>query len=197
MERIPYPPIENYPPELPKANVLRMLSHSPETMRPMLALGTSCLSSLSLPPRLVQLLTLFCSVKFKSDYIWSRHLEDARKIGVTDAQFDALRSSNTRNPVVWGEKEIAFFRFLDQVTDGPEASDESVNEVKKFFDDKQIVEMIVAQVSRFPLLSMPSDNCQGFYYTWGRVSTTLRVTVDTAVHGGYAKALSWAQNGTS
>jgi alkylhydroperoxidase family enzyme len=146
MERLPYPSPENYPPELPSANMLRMWAHSPATLRPGLALGTACISSLSIPVNLREILTLFCAVKFQCQYIWIRHINGAKKEGVTASQINALQNRDLRNPEVWDERQIAFLVFLDEVIDCPVARDESFHEASKYFDERQLVEMITAQV---------------------------------------------------
>lgn len=146
MERLQYPSPENYPPELPSANMVRMWAHSPATLRPGMALGTACISSLSIPVKMRQILTLLCAVKFHCQYIWTRHINDAQKAGVTASQIDALLNRDLRNPEVWNEREIAFLVFLDEVIDSPVARDGSFLEASKWFDERQLVEIITAQV---------------------------------------------------
>lgn len=152
MERLPYPLPENYPPELPSANMLRMWAHSPATLRPVMALGTACISSLSISVDLREILALFCGVKFQSQYIWERHMNDAKKAGVTESQMSALQNGDFRNSEAWDERQIAFLIFLDEVIDSPVAGDESFDEARKWFDERQLVEIITAQVMKTQLL---------------------------------------------
>jgi alkylhydroperoxidase family enzyme len=152
MERLPYPPPEKFPPELPTANMLRMWAHSPATLRPGMALGTACISSLSIPVNLREVLALFCSVKFQCQYIWVRHIAGAKKAGVTSSQINALENRDLRNQEVWDEREIAFLIFLDEVINSPVARDETFIEANKWFDERQLVEIITAQVSKTQLL---------------------------------------------
>ncbi|KAJ6442350.1 carboxymuconolactone decarboxylase family domain-containing protein [Purpureocillium lavendulum] len=177
MERIPYPPADSFPPELPPANMLRMWSHSPATLRPGLGLGTACITALSISPALREALALYCSVKFDCDYIWTRHTDDAKNAGLTEDHFRALKDRNIQSLQVWSEQEVAFLVFLNDVIDKPEASDEALNEARKWFDDRQVVEIITAQ---------------GFYYMWARIATTLRVGLDTGLEGDDRKAKQWA-----
>lgn len=149
MPRIPYPPAESFPPELPGANMLRMWSHSVSTLRPGLALGTACISKISLPKYNRELLTLYCSVKFKSEYIWTRHVDGASKNGVTERQLQALKQGDIYNHDIWNEKSMAFLAFLDDVIDHPVATDDTFDEARRWFDDKQMVEMVTAQVRWF------------------------------------------------
>lgn len=109
-----------------------------------MALGTACISSLSIPVNLREILTLFCAVKFRCQYIWSRHIDGAKKEGITTSQLQALQDRDLRNPQVWDDKQIAFLVFLDEVIDRPEARDESFMEARKWFDDRQIVKIITA-----------------------------------------------------
>lgn len=126
--------------------MLRMWAHSPATLHPGLALGTACISSLSIPVNLREILTLFCAVKFQCQYIWVRHIDGAKKGGVTASQIDALQNRDLRNPEVWDERQIAFLGFLDEVIDIPVTRDESFFEARKWFDERQLVEIITAQV---------------------------------------------------
>jgi alkylhydroperoxidase family enzyme len=151
-ERLPYPSPENHPPELPSANMVRMWAHSPATLRPGMALGTACISSLSIPVNLREILSLFCGVKFECQYIWVRHINDAKKAGVTASQIDALQNRDLQNPEAWDERDIAFLAFLDEVIDSPVARDESFLEASKWFDERQLVEIIIAQVRLMELL---------------------------------------------
>ncbi|KAJ0420336.1 AhpD-like protein [Aspergillus carlsbadensis] len=184
MSRLPYPPPTALPANLPTANMLRMLAHSPTTLHPTLALGTAVLSQISLPEHLRELLALFCGLKFGSEYVWSRHVGDALKRGVTHAQLDALRSDDfaiaSLDREIWSEKEVAFLRFLDEVIDSPTAGDAAFAEARRWFGKQEIVEILIAQ---------------GFYYIWSRVSTTLRVEIDEEVPGDYEKAQQWAVRG--
>lgn len=146
MERIPYPAPESYPPELPLANMLRMWAHSPATFRPAMALGTACVNSLSISADLGEILALYCAVKFQCQYIWARHANDARSKGVTEIQLQALQSGDLRNLSSWDKKQVAFLAFLDEVIDLPQAKEETFQEARKWFDEKQIIEIITAQV---------------------------------------------------
>jgi hypothetical protein len=112
-----------------------------------MVLGTACISSLSIPVNLREILTLLCAVKFRCQYIWSRHIDGAKKEGITASQLQALQDRDLRNPQAWDDKQIAFV-FL------PEARDEGFREARKWFDDRQIVEIFTAQVNDFP-----SHNC--------------------------------------
>jgi hypothetical protein len=65
---------------------------------------------------------------------------------------NALQNRDLRNREVWDERGIAFLLFLDEVIDSPVAGDESFLEARKWFDERQLVEIITAQVSNTQLL---------------------------------------------
>jgi alkylhydroperoxidase family enzyme len=136
--------------------MLRMLAHSPATLHPILALGTACLSQITLPESLRELLALFCGIKFGSKYVWSRHVGDALKRGVTRAQLDALQREDFVDTEVWSERDMVFLRFLGEVIDSPTAGDASFSEATKWFDNQQIMEILIAQVSEELLLIIDS-----------------------------------------
>ncbi|UNI22277.1 hypothetical protein JDV02_008179 [Purpureocillium takamizusanense] len=179
MARLPYVSADSFPPGLPPANMLRMWAHSTATLRPGLALGTACITALSISPFHREALALYCSVKFECEYIWNRHTDDARKAGLTDSHLQALRSHDISNRDVWTEEQMALLAFLGDVIDRPEATDTTFLEAGKWFNEQQIVEIITAQ---------------GFYYMWARVATTLRVEPDTGILGDDQKAKQWAND---
>jgi alkylhydroperoxidase family enzyme len=123
-----------------------------------MALGTACISSLSISVNLRETLALFCGIKLYSQYIWERHLNDAKKAGVTASQISALQNGDFRNPEAWDERQIAFLIFLDEVIDSPVAGDTSFVEARKWFDGRQLVEIITAQVSKTQLLLFFPDH---------------------------------------
>jgi hypothetical protein len=49
---------------------------------------------------------------------------------------------------IWGEREVALFRFLGEVISSPTAGEEAFVEARRWFDDQQIVEILIAQVNR-------------------------------------------------
>lgn len=155
MPRIPYPPPDSFPAELPQANMLRMWSHSPSTLRPGMALGTACISNISISQYNKELLTLFCSVKFKCTYIWSRHINGAKKSGVTETQLQALKDEDIHNRNIWDEETVDFLTFVDEIIDHPRAKDETFNKAKKWFNEQQMVEIVTAQVSWLLIAQAP------------------------------------------
>lgn len=69
------------------------------------------------------MIALFCAQKLRCGYIWDRHIDDARKAGLSDAQFDALRRVDI-DATVWSDREKALLVFLDQVLGNPEVDSE-------------------------------------------------------------------------
>jgi len=195
MARLPYVSADSFPSELPPANMLRMWAHSTSTMRPGLALGTACITALSLSPFLRETLALYCSIKFECEYIWNRHTDDARNAGLTDTHLQALKDRDIGNRGVWTEEQVSFLAFLGDVIDRPEATNAAFSEARKWFDERQIVEIITAQVRillRLVLVVSRLTIDKGFYYMWARVATTLRVEPDTGMEGDDQKAKQWA-----
>ncbi|KAJ2983911.1 hypothetical protein NQ176_g345 [Zarea fungicola] len=158
--------------------MLRMWSHSVSTLMPGIALGTACISNISLSDYTKELLTLYCAVKFKCTYTWARHVNGAKAQGVTDSQLQALKDGIIQDRDVWDEQSVAFLAFLDETIDCPEASNETFNKAKKWFSDREMVEIVTAQ---------------GFYYMWSRIATTFQVEVDEGLRGDYEKAKNWAK----
>ena len=102
-----------------------------------------------LPSPFRKLLFLFCANKFRSEYLWVRHVHDVvdGHDDLTEAQVISLNSPRWElDPVIWSNKQIGFLLFVNAVIDGPMVKDEVFEAVREYFDKREIVEVVTVQV---------------------------------------------------
>jgi alkylhydroperoxidase family enzyme len=155
-ERIQYPPASALPAGIPPANILRMWSHSSGTIKQSVALGVACITATSLPSHFRKLLFLFCAQKFQCEYMWVRHIDDAvdnPEDGLTKAQMAALEKKEwILDESIWSEDEQAFLNFVNEVIDSPTVSDAVFDAARKYFNEREIVEIITMQACILSIL---------------------------------------------
>ncbi len=88
----------------------------------------------------------------------------AKAAGVTDAQLAALEHSEL-DPAVFSQEELAALNLAAAVLAGPKVSDSVFASARKYFSDRQIVEMVALV---------------GYYWMLGRVATVFQVDLDVA-----------------
>lgn len=92
-------------------NVLGVLMQNQDTLGPFLAYWVTSKSKMGLSMREQELVILRMGVLYRSEYVWKHHVKVAREFGVTDAEFDALRTGG------YGALESARERALLELTD--------------------------------------------------------------------------------
>ncbi|KAF1812668.1 hypothetical protein P152DRAFT_449375 [Eremomyces bilateralis CBS 781.70] len=170
MARLPYP---NYTyNSRPTINAVKLLAYSPSTADHWTAIGTAHFRSLSLSRKLRELATLYLSVRFGSSYEWDHHIMLSEKAGITETQRETLQAASSRDAghfangggnEVFERREVAMLSFLEAIVRGPEVKDELWGETTRYFNEREIVELI---------------SLQGFYYMISRLGTVLKVDMD-------------------
>ena len=77
--------------------ILHLYLNSPELASRVQQLGAFCRYGTSLPPRLSELAILIVAHHWKTEYEWSIHAREARKVGLSDAVIAAIEAG--RRPV--------------------------------------------------------------------------------------------------
>lgn len=123
-------------------NVYRMLANSPGTLTRVYALSSYLWNESSLPPRLQELVILRVAQLTRSDYEWARHRVLARRVGVPDAQVDALATwRQTTAP--FDAVERAALALTEEATTEIEASAETVAAVRALIGEAGTLELTV------------------------------------------------------
>jgi AhpD family alkylhydroperoxidase len=128
----------------------------------------------SVPEALKELAISRVAVLNKAVHEWDVHAGLALKAGVTKETLQAVFDSpvngrgwkrNDWGSGVLGEQEKAVLVYTDQMTIGVEVEDETSEALRKFLDDKQVVELTATvaaynAVSRF-LVALDVGECNG------------------------------------
>lgn len=122
-------------------NIFKVMAHCPEVGRDFLKLGNSILLKGRLDPRLRELAILRVGHLAEAVYEWTQHAALASRIGVPQAQIDAL--PQWHNSDMFDEKEKAVLQYVDEVAENIRVSQETFQELKHFFTDEQVVELSV------------------------------------------------------
>jgi alkylhydroperoxidase family enzyme len=170
MARIPYPEIDKLPAELrtllkqANLNVFTMWAHSVNTIDLVVHLGAAQFARLELPRSIRELVTLFGARANSADYEWFQHVALAKAAGVTDAQLAALEGREL-DSAVFSPQELAALKLTAAVQAGPKVCDAVFDSARKYFSDRQLVELVALV---------------GYYWMLGRVATVFQVDLDMA-----------------
>lgn len=138
-------------------NLYRVMGHAPAMLRGWLDFAWPLRLNAKTPRALRELLILRGAQISGANYEWVHHVAMALAAGIPQAQIDALEEWSTAS--LFNASERAVLRLADEVTHGPGASPECIEQLKQQgFDAEAIVELTLTAsfyvcVSRF-LLSM-------------------------------------------
>jgi alkylhydroperoxidase family enzyme len=168
--RIAYPDTEQFSAELrallkqANLNVFTMWAHSVNTIELVIKLGAAQFAKLELPRSIRELVTLFGGRANSADYEWFQHVALSKAAGVTDVQLAALEHTEL-DPAVFNPEELAALRLAEAVLAGPKVSDTVFDSARKYYSDRQLVELVALV---------------GYYWMLGRVATVFQVDLDVA-----------------
>jgi alkylhydroperoxidase family enzyme len=170
MALLPYPDLDKISPEaremigrLPAPfNVFRMMAHADTLVKPAMKLGGSILGKMQLDPRLREI-ALLHAVKIEGgDYEWVQHVPVALQLGASQEQIEALDEGRD-DADCFDAKEKAMLRFVREVVELVKASPEALADARKYFSDREVVELILMS---------------GFYIMLARLTETTGVEND-------------------
>ena len=96
-----------------------------------------------------------------ADYEWTHHVPMALAAGMTQAKIDAL--ADWRKGEVYTDIERVVLRLAEEITIGPGASAESIAQARNYFNESEIVELVLTS---------------SFYACVGRVLHSLDVPLE-------------------
>ncbi len=124
------------------ANVSRMLAVASEPVyRAASAIGTSLITSSSLPPQLRELAILRVGYLSNATYELYQHEALGRYVGLTEAQLVAIKAGDI---AALGDVEGVVLAFVDDVVKNVRASDATLAAVRQSLDDQQVADLIIA-----------------------------------------------------
>jgi 4-carboxymuconolactone decarboxylase len=171
---------------LPPLNIFRTLAHAETAFRPFLRFGGAVLGEMALDPVVRELAILTVAKEAEAEYEWIQHVAIGKELGVTDEQIAALAQADSCSSEgsdariaaagdgqVYDQPQRAAIELAAAVVRGPHISADLFECVRAQFDDREIVELLLAI---------------GEYLMLARVMTVLEVELDEpggdAVLGG-------------
>lgn len=142
-------------------NIYKTVANSPMVMLNFIRLGNAIMGRMSLPPRLRETVILRVASLTGCEYERAQHVPLALGTGMTREQLDAI--SNWQNSSELNEEERAVLKFVDEVTQDVRVADQTFDGLRKFFDERSIVELTVTI---------------GYYSMLARVLVALQVDID-------------------
>lgn len=123
----------------PVLNLFKVMAHSPEVGRRFLGLGTAILMKGILPPHLRELAILRVGHINQANYEWTQHVPIALRVGVRQAQIDAL--AEWEHSLEFNETEKAILCYTDEETLNIRVRDETFAAVREILTEEELVEL--------------------------------------------------------
>jgi len=138
-------------PRDPVPNVIGTLAHHPPLAAAFLAYNTMLLRAPILEPRVRELMILRVSWRTGAPYEWLQHVRIARRLGVTDAEIEAV-GAGPSSPV-WGALDAELLAATDQLIDRYRIDDATWASLAERLDERQLVEAVFV-VGTYTCLAM-------------------------------------------
>ncbi len=143
-------------------NIFRALSHSPESMKRFMKLGTYILQEGVLDPALRELAILRAGALCRSPYEFSQHISFARRTGLSDAQIRGVLLPNT---ALFDGRQMAVLSYAGELTTDSRVSQATYDAVAAFLNTEEILELTLTT---------------GYYNMVSRMLNALEVDIDPA-----------------
>ena len=155
-------------------NMFRTMAHRPEIFSTMMAHFGAVLNTGTVPTKLKELIIVRTSQINDTPYCLASHTILARGLGWTAEQLDNLAAWQSREDFTAAEK--AALRLAEVVTrDANSLSDEQFQELRSFYDDGEIVELLCSI---------------GLFNYFNRFNNALRMPATQPGEGGCASTQS-------
>jgi len=165
MAKIPYVERENASPEIKALydqvqsklglvpNVVKAMANSPVLLQGFMPFLGAALGPSAVDAPLKELAIITTSKLNGCSYCTAHHTVAGKKAGLSVEKINALPDPNSS---LLDEKEKAVVRFAKEVTEDVAASDESINQLRKYFNDSQIAELTMV-IGVFNVLTRFAD----------------------------------------
>jgi len=120
-------------------NVFRSLGHAPEGLRRLAALGEYARFQAQLSERLRELVILATARANGCQYEWTQHVPLALRVGVTQAEVDALNAGAV--PTGLDPREDAAVRYVQELGRDRHVSDAAFAAVRAQFDERGLTDL--------------------------------------------------------
>ena len=165
MARIPYIEEDNAPDEVRAIyeqlekkfgivpNVIKAIANSPGLLQGFMPFLGAVLSPSAVDAPLKELAILTTTKINGCSYCTAHHTAAGKRAGLTKEKIEAIPDPKS---VALDEKEKAVVRFAKEVTEKISASEESINELRKYFNGSQILELNLV-IGAFNILTRFAD----------------------------------------
>ena len=123
-------------------NFYRVVANSPGVARAAIKLGNSLLGKTVLSAKLRELTIMRIARLCDCEYESAQHTTVALQCGISQAQLDAIGSWKESDE--FNEEERAVLQYVDEVEQNTRVTDETFQALRKFLDERNIVELTLA-----------------------------------------------------
>jgi len=123
-------------------NFYRVVANSPGVARSAIKLGNSLISRTELSPKLRELTIMRIAKLCDCEYEWVQHTPMALQSGLTQVQLDAIGFWDESD--AFSEEERAILSYVDEVEKNIRVPDNIFQALRRYLDDRQIVELTLA-----------------------------------------------------
>jgi alkylhydroperoxidase family enzyme len=123
----------------PVLNLFKVMAHSPQVGYRFLGLGNAILLKGVVPPHLRELAILRVGQINQAIYEWTQHVPIALRVGVRQAQINAL--PEWEDSPEFDEREKAILRYTDEETKNIRVKDETFATVRAILTEEGVVEL--------------------------------------------------------
>lgn len=124
----------------PRYDIVLQLAQNPELTIPFLEYNKHLMFHSSLDNRTRELVILYVAWSCRSEYEWLSHVRDGLRIGLTDADIEAVKLG-AASPH-WDPFERNLMRLVDEMRDDYDISDEIWRAMSVRFDPRQMMDLI-------------------------------------------------------
>ncbi|HTZ70420.1 MAG TPA: carboxymuconolactone decarboxylase family protein [Acetobacteraceae bacterium] len=123
------------------SNLGTVFANHPALAKAYYTLGRHLLIDSSIPQRLRELVTLRVAWHHKSEYEWCHHVRFGKRIGLTDAEIEAVREGPAAS--IWSGADRCVLDVTDQLCTRSRIDDAGWDELGRFLDRHQAMDLIV------------------------------------------------------
>ncbi len=132
-------------------NIFKTLGHHHKLLKRWLVFATHVLNKSTLPARERELVILRIGWLCQAEYEWAQHVIIGRKAGLGDEEIEKIKLGPDAEG--WSGLDRALLRATDELKNDAFISDSTWNELKKTYNDRQMIDLIFA-VGNYNLVSM-------------------------------------------
>lgn len=147
-------------------NIYKAVANSPQILLNFIRLGNVIVSKTGLTPKMRELIILRVAKLANSEYEWAQHTVVALSTGVTQKQLDVI--TDFKKSSEFSDEEKAVLQYTDEVARNIAVTDQTFETLKKFYDEKRIVEVTLVV---------------GYYGMLARIIEALKVDIDKTTIG--------------